>query len=641
MLLLGLLSTPKTVSGADRPPLGSMPESRRNLIVVLAVLLAAGAALLYAPAIRNGFVNYDDPDYVTRNPEVLQGLTWHNLAWAFGTNNPAANWHPLTWISHMLDVTLYGTNPAGHHATNVALHCMGIVLLFLFLERATSSPLRSAAVAALFALHPLNVESVVWVAERKAVLCMVFLLLAMWAYVWYAKKPGAARYLLVVLLFALALMSKIMVITLPFALILLDYWPLGRMPDVTAKDAQRPFIHALRKMFVEKIPLFAMAAAAGWMTLHVHKSEGALAGAMPFAWRLQNVVYSYLLYLEKAVWPADLAVFYPHPENSLAWWQVAGAAFALVVISAFVWRFREKRYLVFGWLWFLGTMVPMSGIVQSGRQGMADRYIYIPILGLLIAVVWLFGDLAARFQIRPPVVAVAFALLASPYVYLTHQQIGYWRDSYTLFGHALEVTRNNGIAENNFGAALMERGQPQLAAPHFLTAVRLTPEVASAHYNLAVLLQGANRLDEAMREYRQTIAVSSDPLEKAQSHNNLGILYLGLNNFPAALTDLNAAIALNPSEQNSYIGRGIIEQRSWNLDAAIADFSRATQIAPSPLADLHLGEAWETKGDYARAELAYAAALQLSPAMAEARMRLEALHNRTAAPQQKPGGSAQ
>ena len=610
-------------------------------MVVLAVLLAAGTALLYAPAIRNGFVNYDDPDYVTRNPEVLQGLSWHNLAWAFGTNNPAANWHPLTWMSHMLDVTMYGTNPAGHHLTNVVLHCLGIVLLFLFLESATASPMRSAAVAALFALHPLNVESVAWVAERKAVLCMVFLALAMWAYVWYAKKPGAGRYLAVVLLFALALMSKIMVITLPFALILLDYWPLGRIPNVPAKDPQRPFFPALGRMFVEKTPLFAMSAAAGWMTLHVHKSEGALAGAMPFAWRLKNVVYSYLLYLGKTVWPSNLAVFYPHPENSLAWWQVGGATLALVLISAFVWRFREKRYLVFGWLWFLGTMVPMGGIVQSGRQGMADRYIYIPILGLVIAAVWLFADLAALWQIQPALVAASFALVAAPYVYVTHQQIGYWRDSYTLFGHALEVTRNNGIAENDFGAALMERGQPQLAAPHFIAAVRLAPEVASAHYNLAVLLQGANRLDEAVREYRLAIAVSQDRFEKAQSHNNLGILYLGLNNFPLALTELNAAIALNPSEQNSYIGRGIIEQRSWNLDAAIADLSRATQIAPSPIADFHLGEALETKGDYARAELAYSAALQLSPGMAEARTRLAALHSRSAASEQKPGGRAQ
>jgi protein O-mannosyl-transferase len=616
-----------------------MPESRRNLIVVLAILLAAGTALLYAPAIRNGFVNYDDPDYVTRNPEVLQGLTWHNLAWAFGTSNPAANWHPLTWMSHMLDVTLYGTKPAGHHLTNVVLHCVGMVLLFLFLERATGMGLRSAAVAALFALHPLNVESVAWIAERKAVLCMVFLLLDMWAYVWYANKPNIARYLLVVLLFAFALMSKIMVITLPFALILLDYWPLGRIPDATANDAHRPFFPALGKMLVEKIPLFAMAAAAGWMTLHVHRSEGALAGAMPLAWRLKNVVYSYLWYLGKTVWPAKLAVFYPHPENSLVWWQVAGAALAVVVISAFVWHFRQKRYLVVGWLWFLGTMVPMGGIVQSGRQGMADRYIYIPMLGLLIAVVWLFADLAARFKIKPAIAAASVALLAAPYTYLTHQQIGYWRDSYTLFGHALEVTTNNGIAENNFGAALMERGQPQLAAPHFLLAVRLVPEVASAHYNLAVLLHGANQLDEAVREYRLAIAVSRDQLEKAQSHNNLGILYLGLNDFPAALTELNAAIALNPSEQNSYIGRGIIEQRSWNLDAAIADFSRAAQLAPSPIADFHLGETLETKGDYARAELAYAAALQLSPGMTAARRRLEALHSRTVAPD-KPGGSA-
>jgi protein O-mannosyl-transferase len=606
-----------------------MPESRRNQIILLALLLAAGTAVLYAPAVRNGFVNYDDPDYVTRNPNVLRGLTWQNVTWAFGTENPAANWHPLTWMSHMLDVTFYGSNPAGHHVTNVILHCLGVVLLFLFLERATAMPLRSAAVAALFALHPLNVESVAWVAERKAVLCMVFIALALSAYVWYAKKPGPGRYALVAALFALALMSKVMVITLPFALILLDYWPLTRIPELAQGESLRPFLSAFGKMVVEKTPLFAMAAAAGWLTLHVHRSAGALAGAMPFVWRLKNAVYSYLWYLGKAVWPSDLAVFYPHPGGTLAWWRVAVAALGILAISAMVWRFREKRYLLVGWLWFLGTMVPMGGIVQSGRQGMADRYIYIPILGLLIAVVWLLGDFAARFQLQPGAAVASFALLATPYAYVTDKQIAYWQDSLALFGHALEVTKNNAVAENNFGQALMENKRPDLAAPHLQAAVRLAPELASAHYNLAVLLQRASRTDDAAREYHLALTASSDPLEMAQAHNNLGILYLDANNFPAALTELNAAIALNPGEQNSYIARGVIELRSWNLDAAVADFSQAAQIAPSPIANFHLGQALETKGDYPRAELAYVAALQLSPGLTEARVRLAALRNNT------------
>jgi len=626
-----------------------MPESRRNLTLLLAVLLLAATALLYGSAVHHSFLNYDDPDYVTRNPDVLRGLTWKGVLWSFGTNNPAANWHPLTWMSHMLDVSWYGTNPSGHHFTNVALHCLGVVLLFVFLARVTGNPLRSAAVAALFAVHPLNVESVAWVAERKAVLCMVFLLLTMLAYVDYVRKRSIGRYLLVVLLFALALMSKIMVITLPFALIMLDYWPLHRIPslrrrgaDSGAQPAQSEspsFLHAFRASVVEKIPLFLMSAAAGWITLRIHRAEGALAGAMPLGWRLKNATYSYMAYLGKAVWPSNLSAFYPHPENSLSALAVAMAAVLILAITVLVWRFRDKGYLVFGWLWFLGTMVPMGGIVQSGRQGMADRYIYIPILGLLIALIWLLADAAERFQIRLFVTAICFAMVAGSYAYAAHLQIGYWRDSYTLFGHALQVTRNNGLAENNFGAALMELGHPQLAGQHFVAAVRLTPDDTSAHYNLGVVLQGQNQFDAAVQQYKFVIAKSIDPLERTRAHNNLGVLYLATNNFPAALAELNAAIALSPTEQNSYIGRGIVEFRSSNLEAAIADFTRAAQIAPSPIAEFHLGEAFEHKGDYPSAELAYAAALRIVPAWTEARVRLEALHGKSDPLRQKPGGA--
>ena len=609
--------------------LGSGFPSERILIFLLAVLLAVGTAVLYAPSLHNGFVNFDDPYYVTRNAHVLQGVTWRNLVWAFGTNdNPSANWHPLTSISHMLDVQWYGTNPAGHHFTNIFLHTLDVVLLFLVLQSITGLAFRSASVAALFALHPLNVESVAWIAERKAVLCVMFLLLALWAYGWYTRKPGLVRYLCVVLFFALGLMSKIMVIALPFGLLLLDYWPLRRLPNPGEPGEVRPFLSAFRTLVIEKIPLLLLAAAGGWMTLYVHRKEGALTAAMPLSWRLRNVIYSYLKYIGKAIWPSRLAVFYPHPENSLAWWKVIAAAVVLVGISAIVWRFRAKHYLLFGWLWYLGTMFPMIGLVQSGRQGMADRYMHIPMHGIIIALVWLLADWATRLKLNQGFVAASFFILVSPYVYLTHKQIGYWHDSYTLFTHTLEVTKNNGIAENNLGVALQEMQKPQLAAQHFEAAARLIPELAQAHYNLAVLLQRQNRPEEAAQEYHRAIAVSSDPLETAQAHNNLGILYMDVKNNAAAMTELNMAIALNPDEQNSYIGRGIIELQSWNYDAAIADFSRAAAIAPSPQACFWLGRAFEGKGAFARAANAYAAALQLAPGMADARARLEALQSK-------------
>lgn len=604
----------------------SPQRTNGRLVLLLAILLAAGTMVLYAPALRNGFVNFDDPDYVTRNTHVLQGVTWANLLWAFGTDNPAANWHPLTWMSHLLDVQIYGTNPEGHHFTNVLFQTLNVMLLFLLLERATRHLLRSAAVAALFAIHPLNVESVAWVTERKAVLSMFFLLLTLLAYGWYARKPGLGRYLSVVVFFALALMSKIWVVSLPFALLLLDYWPLRRLSNAEVPAEKRGFASSFLALAMEKIPLLLMAAAAGWMTLHVNRREGALAMAMPLSWRLKNSVYSYLAYLGKAIWPVRLAVFYPHPEDSLAWWKVIIAAFLLVCISGTVWHFRKRKYLLMGWLWYLGTMVPMCGIVQSGRQGMADRFMYIPMLGLFVAAVWLLGEWSSRLRLQQGIAAASFVVLVSPYAYLTREQIGYWRDSYTLFSHTLQVTSNNGIAENNLGAALMERGQMQLAEGHFEAAVRLIPTLAFAHYNFGVLLQRQNRAEQAAREYRQAIALSPKSTEAGQAHNNLGILYLASKNYTAALPELNAAIALNPNEQNSYIGRGTIELETWEYDAAVADFTRANEISPSPIACFWLGRALESRGENTRAENAYATALQLAPGMTEARTRLQALH---------------
>ena len=574
---------------------------------------------------RNGFVNLDDPDYVTRNPHVLAGLTWSDIRWALGSSYPSSNWHPLTWISHMADVQLYGRNPAGHHFTSVLLHILGVALLFLLIESATGRALRSAAVAALFAVQPLNVEAVAWISERKSVLCVLFFLLAIGAYGWYAKKPAVGRYLLVVLFFGLGITAKVMVIPFPFALLLLDYWPLGRLPGTDANGNPRSFFTALRVLVIEKIPLFVMAAVGGAVTVYVHSREHALTATMLFSWRFKNAIFSYVAYLGKAIWPVGLAPYYPHPENTLSWAIVALSGIALAAITLIVWRFRERKYLVVGWLWYLGTMLPMIGFIQTGRQGMADRFMHIPMMGLLFGLVWLMADLATEKHWQKEIAVAIFLLVLAPFAAVTIKQIGYWHDSYTLFAHTLEVTKNNGFAENDFGVALMERGEPQLAAQHFVAAVQLSPDLASPHYNVAVLLQKQNRLDDAEHEYRAALALSSDQVEIEQSHNNLGILYLGEGKYAAALTELSAAIALDPSAQNSYIGRGTAEMQMMNTDAAIADFTKAAQIAPSPLALYWLGRALETKGETQQAAKAYAAALQLAPAMSEARARLDAL----------------
>jgi len=602
-------------------------SANRRLVAILAVLLALGTAAVYAPAMRNGFVNLDDPDYVTRNPHVLAGLTWADIRWALGSSYPSSNWHPLTWISHMADVQMYGRNPAGHHLTSVLLHVLGVVLLFLLIESATGRALRSAAVATLFAVQPLNVEAVAWISERKSVLCVLFFLLAIGAYGWYVKKPSVGRYLWVVLFFGLAITAKVMVIPFPFALLLLDYWPLGRLPGTDAQGKPQAFFPALRKLVIEKILLFVMAAAGGAVTVYVHSREHALTATMPFSWRFKNAIFSYVAYLGKAIWPLGLAPYYPHPENTLSLTTMVVSGLALAAITLLVWRFRDRKYLVMGWFWYLGTMLPMIGFIQTGRQGMADRFMHIPMMGLLFALVWLIADLSAEKHWQKEIPIALFLLALAPFAALTIKQISYWHDSYTLFAHTLEVTKNNGFAENNFGVALLERGEPQLAAQHFVAAVRLSPDLASPHYNVAVLLQRQNQLDDAEHEYRAALALSSDQAEIEQSHNNLGILYLGEGKYAAAVEELSAAIALDPNAQNSYIGRGTAEMQMTNTDAAIADFTKAAQIAPSPLALFRLGQALETKGENQQAANAYAAALQLAPSMAEARARLDALRS--------------
>jgi Flp pilus assembly protein TadD len=597
----------------------------RRAVLFLALGLALLVVALYLPALSNGFVNYDDPDYVTHNAHVLRGLNWENVQWAFGTNNPAANWHPLTWLSHMADVQVFGLRPWGHHLINVLFMAADVALLFWFLAAATGKIWRSAAVAVIFAVHPLNVEPVAWIAERKQELSLFFMFLTLIAYVWYVQRPNVARYLAVAAFFALALMSKVMIITLPFVLLLLDYWPLRCLPEAKEDGEVMSFWTSLFLRVREKIPLFFLAAVAGWITVGIHRKEGALTATMPLSWRLKNVIYSYAVYLWKAVWPTRLAVFYPHPENHLPLWQVVVAAVVLVMISGLIWKYREKKYIAVGWLWYLGTAFPMIGLIQSGRQGMADRYEGLPLLGVFLAVVWLAGDRIAQRKLGAGAVAAGFAVILLPLIFLTHLQIEYWKDSGTLFTHAVQVTRNNGLAENNLGAAFMEKDDPASALPHFRAAVQYSPDLGSAHYNLGVILHRQNQLPEAASQYRLAIAHAGDAVEASQAHNNLGVLYLGLNNLTVAKSEFDQAISLNPNEVNSYLARGTVEFQLGNLNNALADFSQAATRAPSPGSLYWLGRAAEAKGDFARAKNAYQATLQMAPGMTEARARLESL----------------
>ena len=594
-----------------------------RLPIVLSLILFAGTLVLYFPTLNSAFVNYDDPAYVIANSHVLQGLSWNNIKWAL-TATVEANWHPLTWISHMADVQFFSTNPLGHHLVSVLLHGLNVVLLFFILRTATGYVGRSSVVAALFAVHPLNVECVAWVAERKSLLSMLFLLLALVAYRWYASNRSFGRYAAVVALFALGLAAKPMIVTLPILLLLWDYWPLQRIDSAPEPTAGRP---AVLHLVAEKIPLLALSAASSFITLYAQRAGGALGsvGLLPLGQRVSNAIYSYIVYIGKGIWPSGLAVFYPHPEGSLALWKVLAAALLILLVTALAWRYRKNhRYLLTGWLWYLVALVPMIGVVQVGRQAMADRYAYLPFVGLFIVAVWGCAELLPRLNLSGFAEGAITVAILVAYATAAFLQINYWHNSYTLFAHALQVTSHNGIAEDNLGTALMEMGRPDLAMPHFESAAEFMPQLSTAHYNLGVLQQQQNHPDAARREYQLTIKYSTDATEIAQTHSNLGFLLMESDPTTAA-QEFTAALQVNPNKQNSLLGRGIVEYRQGSLDAAVGDLARAARIAPSAQADFWLGRALEDKGQWQAAAGAYEAALQLAPGMADAQQRLNAL----------------
>jgi tetratricopeptide (TPR) repeat protein len=604
------------------PPQSQLSKlTARPSPVIVALFLFAATLLLYVPSFNNDFVNFDDGPYVTLNPHVMGGVSWKSIKWAF-TATAEANWHPLTWISHMEDAQLFRQNPVGHHLHSVCLHALNVVLLFLVLLRATRCSIRSAVVAALFAVHPLNVECVAWIAERKSVLSMFFLLLAILAYGWYASQRNWRRYSLVLVAFALALAAKPMAVTLPVLFLLWDYWPLGRL--VSNSESSSTLFWAVP----EKLPLLAFSAASAWITIYAQHAGGALGSSqvLPLGLRIQNAIYSYAVYLGKGIWPSRLAVFYPYPEGSVAAWKVIASAILIFGISGLAWKKRQThRYLLVGWLWYLVAMLPMIGLVQVGRQAMADRYAYLPFVGLFIIAVWGAADVFAQLKLTRPVVVASVAALLVAFSSVTLLQIRYWRDSYSLFTHTLAVTSHNGIAEQNLGSALMDLGLTRLALPHFEAAVQFAPTLSTAHYNLGVLRQRQNQIDAAKHEYQVALAYESDPVEIAQTHNNLGFLLMTGNDLKSAEQQFTAALQLEPQKQNSLLGRGMAEYREKNYDAALNDLSSAVKIAPFAPADFWLGRTLEEKGDAKAAAEAYEAALQLAPEMMEAQQRLNAL----------------
>jgi protein O-mannosyl-transferase len=620
---------------------------------LLAFLLVAATVILYLPSLRNGFINFDDPSYISDNFRVLQGLSWKNVAWAFTTVSQG-NWHPLTWLSLMATAQLFGPKPLGFHLVNVVLHALNVFLLFFLLRKATGLLLRSATVAALFAVLPLNVEAVVWAAERKSVLSTTFLFLALIAYGWYARKPGVGRYLAVAAFFTLSLLVKSMMVTLPFALLLVDYWPLERA-GLSPGEGKRWL-----KLAMEKVPLLAIALADTAMAVYAGHRAAAITplGSFPFGVRLNNAVYSYLIYVVKGLWPSRLAILYPHPGHSLAWWKIIAGAVFLAATTAAAWRWRRRRYLLAGWLWFLGTLMPINGIVQSGPQGMADRWAYISFLGLFVMAVWLIGDWAAEIRLPRAVLAAMTLVILCAYAWVSHRQIGYWLDSYTVFSRAAAVTERNAYAENALGLALeYDLKRPDLAFQHYEAAARYAPHWSTAHYNYAVVLQSQNRLSEATREYgaaaefapewptphynyavmlqaqgrladatreyKQALAYENNPIEGAQAHNNLGAVLLDLKQPDAALAEFNAAIKADPTKALYIFNRGRLEYQQRSFGEAARDFAAAAKLAPSPQTYYWTGRAQQDEGDLRSAAESYEAALRMVPNLGDAQKRLD------------------
>ncbi len=473
--------------------------------VILGLLLVLATVAVYYPVHGHPFVRYDDNDYIYENLHVQAGMSWHTVKWAL-TTSTASNWHPVTWMSHAFDCQLFGLNPAGPHDENLLLHALNALLLFWVLWRATGYAGRSFMVAALFALHPINVDSVAWIAERKNVLSMMFFLLALGAYRWYVNKPEVSRYIIVALLFAVGLMAKPQIITLPCVLLLWDYWPLGRMfpgnrqslPAASSNIKRR----SLLSLVGEKVPLFFIAAASALITMKVQ--HGARAW-YPRPIRAGNAVLSYGLYLKKLVWPTGLAPMYPHPGMSLRWSFVVVSAVLLMVITILVILGRRHRYLPVGWFWFLGTLVPMIGIIQVGIQAMADRYAYVSFLGLFIMICWGVADWAREKRLPAAALPTVSCVLLLTLCATTRHQLDYWRTDVVLWTHTLQVTSRNSIAESELGTALAIEGRIEEAIPHFYNAIAIAPSDYLSHMGIGIYEMQRGNFAGAIAQYKEVV----------------------------------------------------------------------------------------------------------------------------------------
>ena len=595
-------------------PRDQCPPVSRSHLARLALVLALGTVLAYASVRSNAFVNYDDDVYVTANPQVLRGWTRAGLSWAMTTSD-AGNWHPITWMSHMLDIELFGPAAGGHHATSLALHALNGALLFVFLALATRRIWPAFLAAALFAWHPLRVESVAWVAERKDVLSGLFFLATLCAYAKWRSSRGVRVYALLAIALALGLMSKPMLVTVPFLLLLLDHWPLGRQ--------------TARASVGDKVPLLALVIVSSIVTVIVQSAGGAvveLEGLTPWL-RVENALGSIGVYLRQAVWPTGLACFYPHaravaddPARALLVPAAIGAAL-LIALSAWALVARKRRpYLFVGWFWFVGMLVPVIGLMQVGSQAHADRYTYLPMIGLAIAAAFGLADVVrARPRIRVPV-ALASALVLGLLLALTSRQVSVWKDDRTLYGHALRVTDDNHLAHANLGWTLMQAGELERAAEHLVESVRINPADLAPRLNLGNAQLRLGRLDEARATLEALVLVSPND---ARVHSSLGEATFRAGDLPAAALAFGTAVRLRPDHVPDRVNLGLVFVGLNRSADAIASFKVASEIAPEdPDPHFGLSQAALVAEDFASARTHALRALELAPAHADARRNL-------------------
>ena len=590
---------------------------KRRVIVGICAGLAGITWLVFGQTLGHQFVTYDDPEYVYTNPDIVRGLSLPGIVWAFA-HNVAGNWHPITTISHMLDCQLYGLSAGGHHFTSVFLHTIAVILLFLVLQQMTGNLWRSAFVAALFAIHPLHVESVAWISERKDVLSAVFFMLTLGAYIRYARAPSPIAYLLVVFLFALGLMSKPMLVTLPFVLLLLDYWPLSRIraPGV-AKGKGKPLSRSqsptIRRLITEKIPLLALSAVSSVVTWLTHLQIAGSKYQLPFTWRFNNAVVSYVAYIWQMFWPVRLAAFYPYPNDQLALWQVLLAIAFLIAITLLATHWRKERpYAFTGWFWYVGMLVPVIGLVQVGEQARADRYTYLPQIGLYIIVAWGIPDLILSITRRERNRSRGYALLCAAtsamivvlLIWRAFVQTSYWKNSEVLWNHALAVTGDNDVAHNNLGNLFLQRRELDSARSHFETALTIRARTAAPYYNfggaliensLAAILDRKGLINEAISHYDKAISMRpsyGDP------YLNLGNLLFQQGRIDDAMAQWEKALGTQPHDAAFHALLGDAFLRAGSQKVAIAEYERAARIsAQDPMARNNLAWLLATSSD--------------------------------------------